>query len=278
MNIWEINRQKINHAETECVIEKIKEKAQGITKHLLNDLCSETHNNGSDEAVMILILGYFILYYLSEWQGKYHNQKINFDANTPTNHPFDKQNFNKLWKFDVDTQDIIDFWISTGDKCKLEQHDNNIRCGMIGNYGDLEFECEYGSKFESERYKDLTNALEYDEDGEIDNMAEKTQIINGIGNDIEEMLLLPDFIDVDRWYFIDLTSSRICDCTTERHSYRICIGQIKDEIDGDGVSGYTEGINKKFVVWKNKYLRRVYKIYPDWCDCGQSLYSWNVWP
>ena len=266
LNIWNINRAKIADTEIEPIGRKLEEKARGEMKHHLIDLSS----NKVNDITHILVLSYIILYYLSDqnknmpdrkcrrWQNIYHD-KINYD--NPNVSSFDKDNFNKDWKFDINTHDVINYWMHAVDRCSwinMDSKDNKIEIRMRGDYRTTSWhlQCEWSDKFQGRKYQDLKDALEYDEfeNGEIYKDTKKTEI-NGIANDIEKMLLLPDFIEFERWYYVDVRSHCGCGCWGMEHKYRICIGEIKGKDEN------------KFVLWKNKYYQEKWNKEDPMCCC-----------
>eukprot|EP01084_Bolivina_argentea_P063635 116154_1 len=203
----------------------------------------------------------------------------NYDA--LNHHPFSTNSLDtKKWEFTLNVTDIINFW------CKLcvkkyignetpsrsyiinrkeDINDFKIVTNVNYNEGSVEFtvteinlmgfECEE-TKNESKENKNVWERF-YRVDTE-----------RNINKDVKDMLMLPGFIDVRKWYHIIVKSHRWCDCTTEHHNYSLCVGQIMDE--------KTDSL--RFIVYKDKYNIHEGSCYPSWCDCWTNVDKWNVWP
>eukprot|EP01083_Nonionella_stella_P014229 40015_1 len=225
-------------------------------------------------------------------------------------HPFYKDSKNKYWKFDICMQDVWMYWCHLFVRGYIfnevprerrsfvinrKQKIDAFHVKIDGGYnGEVTYKCDAQDTFDGRFIQAIDNTVVLknnvestdDSDGADGDLrlgialhdtnmmalSDRTQMnVNLVVNqDIQDMVILPGFIDVEKWYNIDLNSGRCCRCKHEFHSYNLCIGEISS--NGEKVD------QKKFLVWKNKYKTEVSHFFPDICMCLENVNAWDVWP
>eukprot|EP01084_Bolivina_argentea_P037884 70057_1 len=135
---------------------------------------------------------------------------------------------------------------------KFSENITNFKLGK-----KLTFECEFNEVFNTDKY-DSVNLFKCDVSsyfGKRDDVQ-----MSGYGNKIKDMILLPDFIPIKKWFNIKFASTAWCSCTTETHTYNVCIGQID-------LSNVNSCDVLELVVWKNKSDIQTQECFPSVCMC-----------